>query len=368
MASRGDRRGLSSRALIDGASERFSEQASDDGRMAPNGAVPSSSKASMLANEIANMEQKCDWLEGRNKWLTDKLLRGQRKFIERIVLDNFRSSMTSAFQGWCGAMNLLRLENQLEKQTASLDKCQQVAKELGAALAREQEVNRKHQEARRNIEADFEELAAAHTQLKDVSQTQGRDLQSLQRQLQLGSSGLENAKNEAQLIVDHIDKLQTRAREMKKEDPAGDDLAKTNSPSRVFSGAIEESMKSRDGAQLVMNSMSGLLKQTSANTSPDRDRSRQTGGYQSTMLVGEPGSYASGARGQRSRSQSPMESNFQAVNQAVSKFEEDQGASGAGSDLIWATSSRSSPTNSQRPFGRQTQLDSERRSTSTLGR
>merc|ERR1719361_2770980 len=88
-----------------------------------NRSMPST-KVQFLANEIEELESKCSQLEGRNNWLTRRLLTRQRRFIERTMLSNHRQRVRQCFEAWREAMNELRLEQHLDEQTASLDQCQ----------------------------------------------------------------------------------------------------------------------------------------------------------------------------------------------------------------------------------------------------
>jgi len=355
-------RGSSSRFDYKGTSPEqasaFSDIASDDGRNGGGGFVigsrTSSFKAQHLANEIASIEQRCDWLEERNKWLTDKLLRSQRSFIERTMAMSGKVLARHVLKAWREAMDLLRLEHQLEQQTASLDKCQQVAKELGAALAREQEVSRKQMDARRQIEADYEELAQAHGELKQFSAKQTGQINSLQRQVQLVMGALDRNKSDAQTLVDGVDELQARVLELKKDEPVVEPAPVPRAAQGGNSFTIEESMKLRDEAQTVMNSMSGLLQQQqsqSGGDSPDRSDRRQQGGkYQPSNRFAD--GQSRGQVGGSERIPSPMGGRFQTVNQIVNDMETAPSIV-SNSEMPWAGASRAAGAPQRSAYDRQ---------------
>lgn len=150
------------------------------------------------------MEQKCIYLEERNQTLTDKLIWSQRSFIEKTFMNNSRVYVRAAFEAWKGIMGVLRFEHQLEVQTKSIKQCQQVSRELGAALAREQEVTRKHFQACQQMEADMESEFAAHVQLNRDSEKQSAELSLLQRQMQLIMKSRGWQEDHAQNILESL--------------------------------------------------------------------------------------------------------------------------------------------------------------------
>jgi len=304
-----------------GQATAFSETMSDDGR---NGAGydqmarqvrTSSNKAQVLANEIADIEQRCDYLEERNRWLNEKMIRSQRAFIEKAMVSQSKNFAGIVFKGWKDSLNLLGLENQLEQQTISLDKCQQVAKELGAALAREQETSRMYADGRRQIEADFDELAQAHSRLKTTSEKQTNQINSLSKQMSLATQGLERNKANAQSTVEDVDDLQAKLKEMKKlEDQPDNGGGSSTSPGQPRGTTIADSAKLREEAQNVMKSMNGLLEQdrlereSMPGNSPGGPNSRRPG-LGGGGRSGDP-TQRGGSR--MARTPSPMEGRFQA--------------------------------------------------------
>jgi len=150
------------------------------------------------------MEQKCIYLEARNQTLTDKLIWSQRSFIEKTFMNNSRVYVRDAFEAWKGIMGVLRFEHQMEVQTKSIKQCQQVSRELGAALAREQEVTRKHFQACQQMEADMESEFAAHVQLNRDSEKQSAELSLLQRQMQLIMKSRGWQQDHAQNILESL--------------------------------------------------------------------------------------------------------------------------------------------------------------------
>jgi hypothetical protein len=292
-------------------------------------------KASQLVSEIASIEQRCEFLEQRNKWLTEKLLRSQRSFIERTMMANEKGMYRTCFKMWKDCLDLMRTEHQLEQQTASLDKCQQVAKELGQALAREQEVCRKESEARRQLEIENEQLADTTERLKQFADKQELQNKLLQRQLTMAMQGLSGVKSDAQASIDTVDALQARIKDLGRESTTSSPDRQEKQPPRSSLGlgnTIEESMLKRDEAQVVMSSMSSLL--SKGNESPDsRQTNKSRGEVERTTLRG-------------TRTPSPLDSRFQSVNQIMSELEQAPPTT-SGNEMVWASQlSRSGDSNS----------------------
>jgi hypothetical protein len=292
-------------------------------------------KASQMVSEIAAIEQRCEFLEQRNKWLTEKLLRSQRSFIERTMMANEKGMYRTCFKMWKDCLDLMRTEHQLEQQTASLDKCQQVAKELGQALAREQEVSRKESEARRQLEIENEQLADTTERLKQFADKQELQNKLLQRQLTMAMQGLSGVKSDAQASIDTVDALQARIKDLGRESTTSSPDRQEKQPPRSSLGlgnTIEESMLKRDEAQVVMSSMSSLL--SKGNESPDsRQTNKSRGEVERTTLRG-------------TRTPSPLDSRFQSVNQIMSELEQAPPTT-SGNEMVWASQlSRSGDSNS----------------------
>lgn len=165
---------------------------------------PSSSKASQLAREISTMEQNAQFLEERNRWLTDKMLMHQRQVVEKAFNMGAKTVMKNVFQGWCSILEVLKYDRQVDQQTKSIKQCQLVSRELGAALAKEQEASRKHLTACQQLEADIQEVAAANQQLVLLSQQQGAQIEMLRRQMQLIAGCEKSMKLPAESIVDQL--------------------------------------------------------------------------------------------------------------------------------------------------------------------
>lgn len=96
--------------------------------------------------------------EERNARLTRRLLTRRRRFIERTLFCNTLLDLQSTLEAWRNFASQRKLERKLDEQTAGLDQCQQVVKELGTALAREQEARQSSEVAQRLVKDDLERV------------------------------------------------------------------------------------------------------------------------------------------------------------------------------------------------------------------
>jgi len=224
-------------------------------------------------------------------------MQGQRKFIERNMITGDNTRKRVYFGAWKEAMDIIRVENQLEKQIKSLKKCETVSEQLQQALNRQRESNQQQDSQQQQLETALGELVAANKVLEKDCNKQTALIESLQRQLQLAVDGLDSTKGNLLTMSKDIDRAQG---EVKKEAPKG----LTTSPSKIVEarprgndyGTIDESIQIRNESQNVMDSVSGLLKYS-------RDNAPQPGRQQSANVYGDGQGYVSsqiiGSRGLR---------------------------------------------------------------------
>lgn len=220
-----------------------------------------STKVQFLANEIEELESKCSQLEGRNNWLTKRLLSRQRRFIEKTLLSNSKIRLRRSFEAWRESMHEMRLERHLDEQTASLDQCQQVAKELGAALAQEQEARKASEESHMSMRGDLERAMQQEKRLKHQHKEQQLQLELLERRVQEAESCLMRSRADAQAVIESADLYEKKRRDMEYE--VQDDRRRYNA------NPMEHSVRLRDEANGVMKKVTSLLHNRPA--SPERE-------------------------------------------------------------------------------------------------
>jgi len=210
-----------------------------------------SHKVHAVAGDIAALEQRCNWLEERNVWLTKRLLQAQRRFIERSLLATGKVIVTRSFEGWVAAMNELRLEKQLDEQTRSLDECQRVAQELGAALTQEQHVRSQCEAAHYDAQEELQKALDEERMLKGQCKDGQRRMELVERRVHEAENCLVRCRAEAQAVVDAANAYERTRREMEDQH---------KHPSRP-ENVLEEGLKSRKEAHTVMQKVTGLLQQ-----------------------------------------------------------------------------------------------------------
>jgi len=265
--------------------ELSSEGVDENGEPLLRGAY--SSKAAHLANEIASMEQLVARLEERNKWLTGKLLMNRRKFIESHMLKTDAAIKSSMFHSWQQAMNLLRVESQLEKQTAALDQCQQVAKELGGALAQEQVARKRVEEANRTIRAELEKVLAFNEGLQQEGEASIRRGNMLERRLEEAENRIQSIKGEAISILENVELWDQRK--------AGD-LEKMKRVPVEDEDYLGRSVRVREEAREVISKVASVLvpvgRRGASPPSPERERPGRPVGAISTISRYDSGAAA----------------------------------------------------------------------------
>jgi len=144
---------------------------------------------------------------------------------------------------------------QLDEQTMDLDKCQQVVKELGAALTAEQEARRTSEGEHRNMQDDLQRAVQQETTLKQQFNDQQLQLEILERQMQEAETCLTRSRNDAQAVVESANAYQKRLQELDFDS----EVSSPSPPSRRAHVSSFDHMKVRQEAHGVMQKMSSLL-------------------------------------------------------------------------------------------------------------
>lgn len=225
-------------------------------------AYVSSNKVHNLTDELVQLEERCGWLENRNQWLTKKMILHQRSFIEKSLMGCLRMLKQRCFEVWREQMNEMRLERNLEEQTASLDQCQQVAKELGMVLAVEQEGRKNTDQAHRATQEDVRAKQESIEQLQHQFEDQRQRIQIMEQRLRLAEGFLTRARGDAMQVVGESDNYEKKKREL---------AAAYQRPGRKHLEDFTDlghSAKVRDIAHSTVQQMSNLLPR---GQSPERE-------------------------------------------------------------------------------------------------
>lgn len=223
-----------------------------------------SSKAQCLAGEIAEIEHRNIWLEERNQWLTARLMANRKRFIEQNWLRSQSGLLSRSLDAWREAMAQLRVEGQLEKQTAALDQCQQVARELGAALAQEQGGRKRAEDVARTLQAELERLLAFNEGLQRQSEDSVKRENVLSKRLEEAENRLRSCRQDAQSIIDNVDLWDERKTSIEAKT-----IRQTAREDEDFFGRSEQI---RSEAREVMEKVSGLLPSAATATSATASR------------------------------------------------------------------------------------------------
>lgn len=213
-----------------------------------------SSKVRSIAEEITELESRFRFLEGRNEWLSSKLMRMKKVWADKFLMTNAHVRISRAFACWKDALKELRIEGALEKQTAALNHVQEVTRELGQVLSKEQS-------ARRSVESSG---TATLEELKRV-QANGEALQSrvdgnasrimlLSKKLEEAESIIGKSRQNALAAVNQMDSFEQRIKEFRSSAKRAVVVSDSHP-----SGAIHNSRRIRTVAKDTLQEVSGML-------------------------------------------------------------------------------------------------------------
>lgn len=185
--------------------------------VANRGTPSTSALAQDLANEIERMETECNQLEGRNVWLTKRLMHHHKTCIEKTLLGNDKNRLRKNFEAWREAMQDMILEREINEQTMGLDQCQQVAQELGAALAQEQQARKTSEADHKKMQDDLQRAILQEKRLKDQFKEQQVQLELLEKRVQEAESCLHRSRADAESFVDSASEYDKRRREFESQ-------------------------------------------------------------------------------------------------------------------------------------------------------
>lgn len=234
----------------------------EDGSPSNSGPMPST-KAQNLANDIEGLESKCNHLEERNTWLTKKLLYTHKRFIEKTLLGNSQGRLRRCLEAWREAMQELTLERQLDEQSASLDQCQRVAKELGEALGQEQEAHKTSEGTHKRLQDDLQRAILQEKRLKQQYKDQQAQLEILESRVQEAETCLARSRQDAQAVVESAMDYERRRHEIESADAP---LVREDSYRRRPQSPLENSIRTREEANGVMQKVSGFLQRPSISS------------------------------------------------------------------------------------------------------
>jgi len=242
------RRGAKQNGVLDSSMSQMDSEDPLDSRRMP------SSKVQTLADDIAELEDRCQYLESRNGWLTKQLLNSQRRFIQKTVMGSQRVQLQTCFQACNDALHDMTLEKQLEEQTYSLDKCQQVARDLGSALAQEQDFRKQTEMASQSVQEDLQRAIAHESNLRQSYKGNQITIELLEKRIQEAESTLFKGRSDAQVVVDASAAYDHKRRVVEEEMKRAKIVKKEPT-------SLEQSIQLREQAHGVMREVQGILQQ-----------------------------------------------------------------------------------------------------------
>jgi len=241
------------RANTPSNSKKGTSQYGSEASVSRGGNAPSS-KVQKLANHIVELEDKCQYLESRNSWLTKQLLTDHKTRIEGALLGHAQLTTQIVFHAWHERLHELSLEKQLGESTEHLDKCQQVTRDLGMALAQEQGGRKAAATAHQCVKEDLQRAVAHEHYLAELHQQNTEKIDLMEKWLREAEATLGGCCRQAKTVIDvaglHEERPKSLAHELRLQRSLQHDGT-----------TVEQSIKLRAEAHEVMREAQGLLKQ-----------------------------------------------------------------------------------------------------------
>jgi len=279
-----------------------------------------SSKVQSIAVEIAELENRFQYLAGRNKWLAARLLREKQSSIDSFMWSSEATRKGVFFKTWKDMMQELRLEKALSLQTDALRRCQESADSLGQVLSQEQSARRSAEAQSRRTLQELQQVQDSAAGLQTNVEANDRRIWQLMQQLEqaegLISSGRQAAKAVLEQMAAHENKMTT--------------LSDTAKPS-ISEDAMRNSRKVRNDFKDTLQQVSGLLapKESSPDSKTQAVRwQTQRGEYSpSRFPASPPGSqklHAEGPQQEKKQHQLQLERQMQQLEQQRKEREMDR--------------------------------------------
>jgi len=213
-----------------------------------------SGKVQKLADHIIELEDKCQYLESRNSWLTKQLLSDHKTRIEGALLGHSQLTTQIVFHAWHERLHELSLEKQLGEQTDHLDKCQQVTRDLGMILAQEQDGRKAAAMSHQCVKEDLHRAVAHERYLAELHQQNAEKIELMEKWLKEAEVTLGRCCAQAKTVIDvagvHEERPRSFANELRLQRNVQNDGA-----------TVEQRIKLRAEAHKFIREAQGLLKQ-----------------------------------------------------------------------------------------------------------
>lgn len=232
----------------------------------------SSQQVSSLAGEIQALEARCEGLESRNAWLNTKVLQSKNTHIASMLNLITSTTKRSCFDAWRKVMMEDHLEFQLNQQTESLDQCQKVAKDLGTALAKEQDLRGNVEANLQSLREEIRNVTVSNENLQQHIAEQQARARHLERQLREAENHMGLAHNDAMNVGTHVSGYDRKTKELDvQHKQALDELRRSGQYTALqvmeaqsqggpsSQEQVMESRRSRSEAKLTLRQVQGLL-------------------------------------------------------------------------------------------------------------
>eukprot|EP00931_Biecheleriopsis_adriatica_P085875 TRINITY_DN60658_c0_g1_i1.p1 TRINITY_DN60658_c0_g1~~TRINITY_DN60658_c0_g1_i1.p1 ORF type:complete len:529 (+),score=113.63 TRINITY_DN60658_c0_g1_i1:29-1615(+) len=241
-----------------------------------------STKVRSIAREINELESRWTFLDGRNRWLTARLLAIKSSWAKKHLWTSDLTRKTQFFAQWKAVLQELRMESALEKQTAALNHCQEVTKDLSKVLAQEQAARRAVEAEGQTSLDELKNLKASTEGLQAGVDANAAQLQVLARQLREAEASIQGGRQYALSVVHQMELYeQRRLQETKstKKAPMVTYQVPEDDP-------MQMSRKVRSAAKDTLEQVSSMLAQR--DPSPQRSSPQRSSPHRSPIQEYRP--------------------------------------------------------------------------------
>lgn len=181
-------------------------------RLPPLASRVHSSRAQNMAGEIQSIEERCAFLEKQNAWLRPKLLRSNTQLVAKVFSSSTRGCTRQAFNSWQMALQ----ERSLQRQFASLDNCQQTAKEIEGLVAAGQQARSATEGARNATERALQQVKLDNENLEQEVAEQTSRIQVLERRLSEAEQKIAVRRQEALSLLGKTDEYERKKKDLER--------------------------------------------------------------------------------------------------------------------------------------------------------
>lgn len=161
-----------------------------------------SHKVHTLADDVMAIEERCHWLEGRNEWLTSKLLKSKTDFVQRALLNSSGMKLKTCFSGWQHGLNELRMDRHLEDVNSSLIKYHSIIEKFGEEIDKERTSREEAEAKQAEAQREHDRIANENATLQRQAKADAERAAIIERRIQEAETSLSRVRSDAENVIE----------------------------------------------------------------------------------------------------------------------------------------------------------------------